>query len=84
MAERASVKKLLVLEGPVGQPGDVRRSIKVVRPASGHAALAHHLHEVPVVREDANDVLVVVDDPDVPLGIVGTLVTTLEAIRAPT
>ena len=58
-------------EGAVGQPGDVGRPVEVVGPAAGHAALAHRPHQLPVVGEDVDDVLVVVDDPDVLLRIVG-------------
>ena len=58
-------------EGAVGQPGDVGGPVEVVRAAPGHAALAHRAHQPPVVGEDVDDVLVVIDDPQVLLGIVG-------------
>ncbi len=58
-------------ERAVGQPGDVGRPVEVVRAAARHASLAHRLHQLAVVGEDVDLVHVVVDDPDVLLGIVG-------------
>ena len=51
-------------ERAVGQPGDVRRAVEVVRAPPRHAALAHRLQQLAVVAEDHDLVHVVVDDPD--------------------
>ena len=54
----------------VGQPGDVGRPVERVRPAAAHAELALAHLELTVVREAIDHVQLVVDDPDVLLGIV--------------
>ena len=60
-------------ERAVGKPNDVGRTVEVVRAAAGNAPLADRLYQLAIVREDADVVLVVVDDPDVLLRIVRIL-----------
>ena len=66
---------------PVRQPGDVRRSVEGVRPAAAYAKLALAVDQLSVVGEAIDHVELVVDDPDVLLGIVGT---DLDLVRAAT
>src|SRR5262244_3081748 len=57
--------------GPVGQPGNVRRPVERVGPATTYAELPFAVNQFTVVREAVDHVELVVDDPDVLLFVVG-------------
>ena len=68
--------------GAVRQPRDVSRPIERVRAAAAHAQLALAHLELPVVREAIDHVQLVVDDPDVLLGVVRADLDLMRAAAA--